>query len=257
MKVVLELLEQSSNIRRVTVRHDIVIGRGSDCNLRVSAPQVSRRHCFLRIDGNTVAVTDLESCNGTWLDGQKTVPGKRYFLHDGMQLAIGPVRFVARISGDEGVATPQADTPTAAVAGTDEPTVQATPEKPAEMDFSIEHAGHAAEQDEPTVSYKGKEPEPELIEAELIEPEVIELDEIEVIDEIELIDDGSESAEVILLDEATDIIDRDIAVEAVQLAEAVEVIDDNIDSRELLVAEEVFDDEDDDDELRDFLQDDE
>ncbi|MCH2200442.1 MAG: FHA domain-containing protein [Fuerstiella sp.] len=101
MKVVLELQQQASNIRRVTIRHDIVIGRAVDCNLRISAPQVSRRHCFLRIGTDSVAITDLESCNGTWLNGQKTVPGKRYFVKDGMKLAIGPVCFVARISGQK------------------------------------------------------------------------------------------------------------------------------------------------------------
>ena len=97
MTVVLELRQHSSIIRRVTVRHDVVIGRGSDCNLRISAPQVSRCHCFLRVGGTGVFVTDLESCNGTWLNGQKTVPGKRYLIKDGMKLAVGPVCFVAHI----------------------------------------------------------------------------------------------------------------------------------------------------------------
>ena len=97
MKVVLELTEGNSNIRRVTVRHDILIGRGPDCNLRISAAEVSRRHCFLRIDSGRVAITDLESTNGTWLDGQKTIPGKPSSLHDGMKLDVGPVRFVAHI----------------------------------------------------------------------------------------------------------------------------------------------------------------
>ena len=101
MKVVLELAEEDSNIRRVTIRHDVVIGRGADCNLRISAPEVSRRHCFLRIDRARVAITDLESCNGTWLDGKKTIPGKHYFLEDGMRLAVGPVRFVTRIYDDD------------------------------------------------------------------------------------------------------------------------------------------------------------
>lgn len=257
MKVVLELLQQSSNIKRVTVRHDIVIGRGSDCNLRVSAPQVSRRHCFLRIDGESVAITDLESCNGTWLDGQKTVPGKRYFLTDGMQLAIGPVRFIARISDQDEAATPPADAPKPAVADVEEPTVQATPEQSAAMAYSIEHAGDSAEQDEPTVDYEGSKADSAVIELDEIELIDDTGDEIEVIDEIELIDDGGESAEVILLDEATDIIDRDIAVEAVQLVEAVEVIDEDIDSQELMIAEEVIDDDDDGgNALRDFLQDD-
>ncbi len=149
MKVVLELSDPNSNIRSITVRHDIVIGRGSDCNLRVSSPQVSRRHCFLRIHSERVTITDLESCNGTWLDGQRTVPGKRYVLEDGMQIAIGPVRFVARvITGAPDVLpaekpeSPQHRSGKAAAAP-----------RESSMNFALEHGGPAAQEDEPTHDY--------------------------------------------------------------------------------------------------------
>ena len=97
MKVILELQDQPSNVRRVTVRHDIVIGRGSDCNLRLSAPQVSRRHCFLRVGREGVSVTDLDSSNGTYVDGKRIKPGKRYDLNGGSALAVGPIKFVVHI----------------------------------------------------------------------------------------------------------------------------------------------------------------
>ncbi len=97
MKVVLELQDQPSNVRRVTVRHDIVIGRGSDCNLRLSAPQVSRRHCFLRVGREGVSVTDLESSNGTYVDGKRIKPGKRFDLTGGTALAVGPIKFIVHI----------------------------------------------------------------------------------------------------------------------------------------------------------------
>ncbi len=237
MKVVLELLKQSSNIKRVTVRHDIVIGRGSDCNLRVSAPQVSRRHCFLRIDGENVSITDLESCNGTWLDGQKTVAGKRYFLQDGMQLAVGPVRFIVRITEQQVAADVLPETPAASAPAP-------APAKPSDaMEFSIEHTGDSAEQDEPTVDYGSDQSD----------SAVMEPDEIELLDEIEIIEDeGAQSEEVILIEDATDVIDQDIAVEAVELVVA-EIEDDDFDSQELLVAEEISE-EDSGEALRDFLQ---
>jgi pSer/pThr/pTyr-binding forkhead associated (FHA) protein len=85
MKVVLELQEQLANVRRVTVRHDIVIGRGSDCNLRLSAPQMSRRHCFLRVGRDGVSVTDLDSSNGTYVDNKRIKPGasqRGFRIHD-------------------------------------------------------------------------------------------------------------------------------------------------------------------------------
>lgn len=97
MKIVLELLDQSSSVRKITVRHDIVIGRGSDCNLRLSAPQVSRRHCFLRVGREGVSVTDLDSSNGTWVNGQRIASGTRKDLVDGNQISLGPVRFVVHV----------------------------------------------------------------------------------------------------------------------------------------------------------------
>jgi pSer/pThr/pTyr-binding forkhead associated (FHA) protein len=98
MKVVLELLDQDANVRRITVRHDIVIGRNSECNLRLSSPQVSRRHCFLRVGRDDVSVTDLDSSNGTFIDGNRIATGKWYPIVNGATLAIGPVRFSVRIS---------------------------------------------------------------------------------------------------------------------------------------------------------------
>ncbi|MFM7036820.1 MAG: FHA domain-containing protein [Planctomycetaceae bacterium] len=97
MKIVLELLDQSSSVRKITVRHDIVIGRGSDCNLRLSAPQVSRRHCFLRVSRDGVSITDLESSNGTWVNGNRLPSSVRQDLTDGSQISLGPVRFLVHV----------------------------------------------------------------------------------------------------------------------------------------------------------------
>ena len=100
MKVVLELQDQPSNVKKVTVRHDIVIGRGSDCNLRLSAPQISRRHCFLRVGREGVSVTDLDSSNGTFVDGKRLTGGVRQELIHGSVLALGAVRFLIYIKED-------------------------------------------------------------------------------------------------------------------------------------------------------------
>ncbi len=104
MKVVLELQDQPSNVRRITIRHDIVIGRGSDCNLRLSAPQVSRRHCFLRVGRDSVSVTDLDSSNGTFVDGRRLNAGKRCDIADGAQLALGPILFIVHVHAEAMVA---------------------------------------------------------------------------------------------------------------------------------------------------------
>jgi pSer/pThr/pTyr-binding forkhead associated (FHA) protein len=105
MKVVLELQEQLANVRRVTVRHDIVIGRGADCNLRLSAPQMSRRHCFLRVGRDGVSVTDLDSANGTYVDKKRIKPGERVELVTGSILTLGPVNFIVHLKEDSGSAS--------------------------------------------------------------------------------------------------------------------------------------------------------
>lgn len=229
MKVVLELLEQCSNIRCVTIRHDIVIGRGSDCNLRVSAPQVSRRHCFLRISGDRVSITDLESCNGTWLNGQKTVPGKRYFLDDGMQVAVGPVKFIARVTASESVVDAlevaddvQAMTPDYSAA------IPANPLESDSMNFALERAGDAASEDEPTRDYASAV-------AESSNDNLIE------------ISPGSQSEQIIEIDEAfvnstnrviVEVLSDDDTV-AGQVVEAIEIDDftNNDDIDEVIVLE--------------------
>ena len=169
MKVVLELQDQPSNVRRITVRHDIVIGRGSDCNLRLSAPQVSRRHCFLRVGRDSVSVTDLDSSNGTFIDGTRITAGKRYDIANGAQLALGPIRFIIHVRSDVAVAgtaksgsapdSKRSRSGRDAVAGfvaDDNSTVNAQmgPEhEKAQMDFAVEQAGESAEPHEPTADY--------------------------------------------------------------------------------------------------------
>lgn len=100
MKVVLELQDQMSNVRKITVRHDIVIGRGADCNLRLSAPQISRRHCFLRVGRDGVSVTDLDSSNGTWVEGRRIDSGVRCEVVDGNFLSLGPIRFLVHVRAE-------------------------------------------------------------------------------------------------------------------------------------------------------------
>lgn len=100
MKVVLELQDQMSNVRKITVRHDIVIGRGADCNLRLSAPQISRRHCFLRVGRDGVSVTDLDSSNGTWVEGRRIDSGVRCEVVDGSFLSLGPIRFLVHVRAE-------------------------------------------------------------------------------------------------------------------------------------------------------------
>src|SRR5688572_19742045 len=59
----------------LTVRLDectarrVFVGSGPVCDVRLNDKTVSRRHAALEISGNTVRLTDLESSNGTIVNG--------------------------------------------------------------------------------------------------------------------------------------------------------------------------------------------
>src|SRR5262245_29336614 len=46
-----------------------LIGQSPSCDLRLSDPEVSRRHAALELVGRRVRITDLGSTNGTFVDG--------------------------------------------------------------------------------------------------------------------------------------------------------------------------------------------
>ncbi len=162
MKVVLELQDQPSNVRRVTVRHDIVIGRGADCNLRLSAPQISRRHCFLRVGRDGVSVTDLDSSNGTFVDGERLKSGVRQPLQNGSQLSLGPIRFLIQVRDDaasnESKKSSASKEQKAAAKGKSEPStivadVDATLRNAQAMNLAVEQAGATADSREVTSDF--------------------------------------------------------------------------------------------------------
>jgi len=47
----------------------VLVGQSPSCVVRVSDPMVSRRHLALELDGEALRLTDLESTNGTWVNG--------------------------------------------------------------------------------------------------------------------------------------------------------------------------------------------
>jgi pSer/pThr/pTyr-binding forkhead associated (FHA) protein len=87
-----------------------VIGRRSDCDLRIPLPMVSRRHCQLTLNKSTLELRDLESRGGTFLN-DKRVDGETA-MKAGDYLRIGPLIFVCRIDGQpEKIVPPKKATP--------------------------------------------------------------------------------------------------------------------------------------------------
>jgi predicted component of type VI protein secretion system len=67
-----------------------MIGRGSDCDIRIDDPGASRRHAEIRLvpigQQVSIQIVDLGSTNGTRVDGERIDSAE---LHDGSKVTIG------------------------------------------------------------------------------------------------------------------------------------------------------------------------
>ena len=70
-----------------------LLGRGTDCDLRMVDPGVSRHHAELRVEDGQVVLVDLGSTNGTFVNGQ---PVRRVGLVDGTNVTLGRTTMVFR-----------------------------------------------------------------------------------------------------------------------------------------------------------------
>lgn len=68
------------------------IGRGSDADLRIDDPSVSRGHAEIALSTPAV-IRDLNSTNGTFIDGIRI---NQHTLHDGARITVGTVSMTFR-----------------------------------------------------------------------------------------------------------------------------------------------------------------
>jgi len=76
---------------------EYVLGRDKGCALRVPSGQVSRRHCVFEVFEHGIAVRDLKSSNGTWVNAVRVTDAQ---LEAGDLVAVGPLVFVIRVDGE-------------------------------------------------------------------------------------------------------------------------------------------------------------
>lgn len=73
----------------------LVIGRGSDADLRINDPGISRRHAQIRVDAAgpqvRIDIVDLGSTNGIVVNGQKV---QQAALQEGTRIEIGSTRML-------------------------------------------------------------------------------------------------------------------------------------------------------------------
>jgi pSer/pThr/pTyr-binding forkhead associated (FHA) protein len=98
MKVVLVLFNSDGQQRSFSINHhSTTIGRRQDCDLRIPVAQVSRKHCRLVKDGQTLTLEDLDSSNGTYHNGQRVAGAATVQAGDSLQ--VGPVLFILQVDG--------------------------------------------------------------------------------------------------------------------------------------------------------------
>jgi pSer/pThr/pTyr-binding forkhead associated (FHA) protein len=81
----------ASTNQLVLSHNAVVLGRGSDADLRLTDPGVSRRHAEVRREGDDVVLVDLGSTNGTQVNGRNI---ERVRLTPGDQIALGGTTLV-------------------------------------------------------------------------------------------------------------------------------------------------------------------
>ena len=92
MKVELKVLGGAHSGQRVPITlPQFMIGRAEDCHLKPRSELISRYHCAILVEDAYVAVRDLGSKNGVYVNGERI--GVEQELHNGDRLAFGPLEF--------------------------------------------------------------------------------------------------------------------------------------------------------------------
>jgi serine/threonine-protein kinase len=76
-------------------RNGATIGRDADNDIVLPYRQVSRRHGQIECRRSSFTVSDLDSTNGTFVNGRRLAPRERHHLMPGDELRMGPVTLMA------------------------------------------------------------------------------------------------------------------------------------------------------------------
>ena len=77
---------EGAAMERELTQGAVVIGRSSGCDLVIDDSAVSREHARVEVDGDAVVIHDLQSRNGTWVNGERTDSAD---LSPGDEIAMG------------------------------------------------------------------------------------------------------------------------------------------------------------------------
>jgi two-component system, cell cycle response regulator len=92
------------------VNGNVILGRDETADLQLPDKTISRRHAALRLEGETAVVTDLDSSNGTFVNGTRIDDPTR--LREGDSLQMGATVLEVRTARGETAPFPPPATPT-------------------------------------------------------------------------------------------------------------------------------------------------
>jgi pSer/pThr/pTyr-binding forkhead associated (FHA) protein len=132
------------------------IGRHDDCQIRIKSSQVSRRHCEIFEAGGKLAIRDLGSSNGTFVNGKK-ITGQQV-LKPGDEVTVGTVTLRVSKLGQGAPAEPVSASG-AKPKASDTAVVDALPADDDQDDFEMELGEDLAPSDMDIIPLAGDEPE--------------------------------------------------------------------------------------------------
>ncbi len=143
-------------------RDRLCVGRGEDCEVRIDGPGVSRRHAILVREGQGFEVRDLDSINGTAVNGTAV---RRRELEVGDVIAVGEFELTFLLDQRPIADEVQLEAPREGVAGAAEPALDMTSVSllPGDVTTPGVAVGVTAFDDEP-------EPEPRSESTPRVEP---------------------------------------------------------------------------------------
>src|SRR5689334_23255260 len=97
MQAVLVMFRNDGERRSFSISREVtVIGRRQDCDLMIPLGEISRKHCRIIRDGDSLRLEDLGSSNGTFHNGKRI---QETVLEPGDTIQVGPVTFVLQVDG--------------------------------------------------------------------------------------------------------------------------------------------------------------
>jgi len=102
-KLVVDVVRPGADVDTLEVDVGCLIGRGRDCTIALNDATVSKWHARLHFDGRHAVVEDLNSTNGTLVNGRRIESGESVQLRRGDQIGIGSSHLVfVTVAHDQG-----------------------------------------------------------------------------------------------------------------------------------------------------------